>query len=76
MALETLYLCKIIKEKLQRVLQEIMKIMILQTSDAWSMSRCASDPAYYIEDCWNSRPLSMISTFQPLFKKKLSIYGI
>ena len=42
------------KRFLQRILQEIMKKIILGTSDAWSMSRSShqpSDPAYYIEDC-------------------------
>ena len=39
---------------LQRILQEIMKKIILGTSDAWSMRRSShrpSDPAYYIKDC-------------------------
>ena len=40
---------------LQRILQEIMKKLILGTSDAWSMRQSShrpSNPAYYIEDCW------------------------
>ena len=47
------YYCKVIKKNnnlkafLQRILQEIMKKIILGTSDAWSIS----DPVYYIEDC-------------------------
>ena len=39
---------------LERILQEIMKKIMLGTSDAWSMRRSfhrPSDPAYYIEDC-------------------------
>ena len=39
---------------MQRILQEIMKIIILGTPDAWLMrqsSHRSSDPAYYIEDC-------------------------
>ena len=40
---------------LQRILQEIMKkIIILGTSDAWltiHLSQRQSKPAYYIEDC-------------------------
>ena len=42
---------------LQRILQEIMKKIILGTSDAWSMRQSTerpSNPAYYIEDCWIS----------------------
>ena len=41
------------KRFLQRVLQEIIKKIILGTSDAWMMSRLSqrpSEPAYYIED--------------------------
>ena len=45
------YFCKLIKKKwklfLQRILQEIMKKIILGTSDAW----LTSEPAYYILDC-------------------------
>ena len=43
-----------LKRFLQRILLEIMKKIILGTSDAWSMSSSPhrpSDPAYYIEDC-------------------------
>ena len=39
---------------LQRVLKEIMKKIMLGTSDACSMSRLSqepSKPAYYVEDC-------------------------
>ena len=42
------------KQFLQKILQEIMKNIILGTSDAWSLrhsSQWLSDPAYYIEDC-------------------------
>ena len=42
------------KRFLQRILQEIMKKIMLGTSDAWSMSLSShrhSEPAYYIEDC-------------------------
>ena len=43
-----------LKGFLQRILQEIMKKIILGTSDAWLMRRSShrpTDPAYYIEDC-------------------------
>ena len=39
---------------MQRILQEILKTIILGTSDAWSTSRLShrpSKPAYYIVDC-------------------------
>ena len=39
---------------MQRILQEIMKKMIVGTSDPWSMSHSSqrpSEPVYYIEDC-------------------------
>ena len=39
---------------MQRILQEIMKKILLGTADDWSMRRSSqriSDPAYYIEDC-------------------------
>ena len=56
------YFCKFVKLQkknklkgfLQRILQEIMKKIILGTSDDWSLSRLShqpSDQAYYIEDC-------------------------
>ena len=50
--------CQKLKGFLQRILQEIMKKIILGTSDAWSMKRLfhqPSNPAYYIEDCWISK---------------------
>ena len=50
---------KIIENKLkgflQRIFQEIMKKIILGTSDTWSMR--PSNPAYYIEDCMISGKL-------------------
>ena len=39
---------------LQRILQEIMKKIILGTSDAWAMRQSfhqPSNPTYYIENC-------------------------
>ena len=42
------------KAFLQRILQEIIKKIILGTSHTWSMRRSShwpSNPAYYIEDC-------------------------
>ena len=42
------------KQFLQRILQEIMKKIILGTSDACStshLSQRTSKPAYYIADC-------------------------
>ena len=62
---------------MQRILQEIMKNIILGTSDAWLMRRSShrpSDPAYYLEDC---RILYDIGTFsQASLKLDLKSSGL
>ena len=57
--------------------EEIMKKIILGTSDAWSMSRSSlrpSDPAYYIEDCWILDLRAYIVGLFQMFPSKLKCH--
>ena len=69
-ALKTFYFCKVIKKNtklelkafLQRILQEIVKKIILGTSGAWSMRQLSNRPSklvYYIEDFQTTVPYTL-----------------
>ena len=91
-ALRNLYffLCKVIKKIkknklkgfLQTILQEIMKKIILRTSDAWSMRQSSHGPSdleYYIEDCrisYNSQHKSHKKKKHETFFKSLYTYPV
>ena len=67
------------KRFLQRILQEIMKKIILGTSDAWSMSHSSqrpSEPVYYIEDCQSSELITMHAEQTESSPVKLTLYFV